>query len=104
MVEIDISDIVVAPLKSRKDAEMERAYTALMKPLNVANIVPRKHVMVNEVSEVLKTPIRDEYKMELEFIPPVFHRCNAAEVAICNFKVPFISILAGVLANFPKDL
>ena len=60
MVEIDSSGILVDPTKIRKDAEMLRAYAALMKWLHIVNIVQRKHVMGNEVSEMLKTLIIEE--------------------------------------------
>ena len=104
MVEIDSSGILVDPKKSRKDAEMLRAYASLMKRLHVANIVPRKHIIDNEVSEMLKTLIREEYNMELELVPPGSHRRNAAELAIQNFKAYFISILVGVVDDSPNDL
>ena len=104
MIEIDSSGILVEPMKSRKYAGMLRAYSALMKQLHVVNIFPRKHVMDNEVSEMMKILIREEYKMELKLVPPGPHRCNASEVAIRNFKAHFISILSGVADEFPKDL
>ena len=53
MVEIDSSGILVEPMKSRKDGEMTRAYGALMDRLRRANIVPKKHVLDNEVSEAM---------------------------------------------------
>ena len=49
-----------------------------MKRLHIVNIVPRKHVVDNEVSEIMKTLIIEEYKMELELVPPGDHRRNAA--------------------------
>jgi len=104
MVDIDSSGIIVEPMKSRKDAEMTRAYQALMKRLRRANITPKKHVLDNEVSEAMKTLIRDEYKMQLELVPPGCHRRNAAEVAIRNFKAHFLSILAGTADDFPNNL
>ena len=60
MLEIDRSVIRVDPMKSRKYVKMLQVYAALMKRLHVVNIVPRKHVMDNEVSEMLKTLIREE--------------------------------------------
>ena len=60
--------------------------------------------MDNEVSEILRNLIREEYKIELELVPPGAHIRNAAEVAIQNFKAHFISILTGVVDDFPKDL
>ena len=104
MVDIDSSGILVEPLKSRKDAELTRAYRALMIRLQRAGIAPKKHVLDNEISEAMKNLIRDEYKMELELVPPGCHRRNAAEVAIRNFKSHFLSILAGVADDFPMQL
>jgi hypothetical protein len=51
MVEIDSNTILVKPMKNRKDAEMIRAYNALLLQLNWVGIVPKKHVLDNEVSE-----------------------------------------------------
>ena len=89
MVEIDSNAILVEPLKSRKDPELTRAYRKLMMRLKQAGIVPKKHVLDNEVSEAMKEVIRTEYQMEMELVPPGCHRRNAAEVAIRNFKTHF---------------
>jgi len=40
----------------------------------------------------------------LELVPPGCHHCNAAEVAISNFKAHFLSILAGVAGDFSPSL
>ena len=50
----------------------------------------------------MKNLIRSQYQLEL--VPPGCHRRNAAEVAIRNFKAYFLSILAGVSDDFPKQL
>ena len=92
-------------MKSRKDAEMIRAYQSLLRRLQRAGITPRKHVLDNEVSESMKELIRAQHNiMELEMVPPGCHRRNAAKVAIRNFKAHFLSILAGVADDFPKNL
>jgi len=104
MVHIDSNAILVEPIKSRKDAEMIRAYNALMLRLTRAGIMPAKHVLDNEVSENMKDHIRDKYKLTLELVPPGCHRRNAAEVAIRNFKSHFLSVLAGVSDDFPPSL
>ena len=52
----------------------------------------------------MKDHIQDECKVKLELVPPGCHRCNAAEVAIRNFKSHFLSVLAGVADNFPPSL
>lgn len=104
MVDIDSNCIFVEPMKSRKDDEMQRAYRKLMTRLKRAGVVPKKHVMDNEVSESMKDMIRDDYKLTLELVPPGMHRRNAAEVAIRNFKAHFLSILAGTADDFPLSL
>jgi hypothetical protein len=40
----------------------------------------------------------------MELVPPGCHRQNAAEIAICNFKLHFLSVLAGVADDFPQNL
>jgi hypothetical protein len=104
MVEIDSSAILVAPLKNRTDAELTRAYASLMQRLHHAGIRPKKHVLDNEISSAMKKLITEKYQMQYELVPPGCHRRNAAEVAIRNFKAHFISILAGVSADFPMKL
>jgi hypothetical protein len=83
---------------------MIRAYNALLLRLRRANIIPKKHVLDNEISDSMKNLIRDEHRMQLELVPPGCHRRNAAEVAIRNFKAHFLSVLAGVSPDFPLQL
>ena len=104
LVEIDSNAILVEPMKSRKDAEMIRAYTVLLTRLKRAGIIPKKYILDNEISENMKNIIRDECKIQLELVPPGCHRRNAAEVAIRNFKSHFLSVLAGVADDFPLHL
>jgi hypothetical protein len=49
LVEIDSNTILVEPMKSRKNAEMIRAYNALLLRLKRAGIIPKKHVLDNKV-------------------------------------------------------
>jgi hypothetical protein len=104
MVEINSNAILVEPMNSRKDEEMIRAYNALLLRLKHAGIVPKKHILDNEVSENMKNHIHDTCKFNIELVPLGCHQCNAAEVAIRNFKAHFLSILAGVADNFPPSL
>ena len=69
-----------------------------------AGILPKKHVLDNEVSEAMKDVIREEYQMEMELVAPGCHRRKAAEVAIRNFKAHFLSVLAGTANDFPLSL
>ncbi len=104
MVEIDSNAILVEPMKSRKDEEMIRAYNALLLRLKRAGIVPKKHVLDNKVSDNMKNHIHNMCKFDMELVPLGCHQRNAAEVAICNFKAHFLSVLAGVANNFPPSL
>jgi hypothetical protein len=104
MVEINSNAILIEPMKSRKDEEMIHAYNALLLRLKQAGIVPKKHILDNEVSENMKNHIRDTCKFDMELVPPGCHQCNAAKVAIRNFKAHFLSVLAGVANNFPPSL
>ncbi len=49
LVEINSNAILVEPMKSRKDAEIILAYNALLLRLKRAGIIPKKHVLDNEV-------------------------------------------------------
>ena len=73
MVEIDRNIILVEPLKSRKDPDLARAYTSMMLRPKRAGTLPKKHILDNEVSEAMKRVIKEEYNMEMELVPPVYH-------------------------------
>jgi hypothetical protein len=104
LVKIDSNAILVEPMKSRKDAEMIQACNALLLRLKRACIIPKKHVLDNEVLENMKNHICNTCKMNMELVPPGCHRQNAAELAIRNFKSHFLSVLAGVANDFPTNL
>jgi hypothetical protein len=72
--------------------------------LKRADIIPKKHVLDNKVSENMKNHIHDTCKFEMEVVPPGCHQPNAAEVAIRNFKAHFLSVLTGAANNFPPSL
>jgi hypothetical protein len=69
MVEIDSSAILVEPIKNHKDAELTRAYEKLLACLKQAGVIPRKHVLDNEVSTTMKDLIRNKYHMEYTCAP-----------------------------------
>ncbi len=51
MVGINSNAILVKPMKNCKDAKMIRAYNTLLLQLKQAGIVPKKHVLDDEVSK-----------------------------------------------------
>jgi hypothetical protein len=82
-------------MKNCKDTKMIRAYNTLLLQLKWANIVPKKHVLNNEVSENMKNHIRGMCKLDMELVSPGCHRRNTAKVAIRNFIAHFLCILVG---------
>ena len=104
MVDINRNAILVEPIKSRKDVDLTQAYQTIILRLRRAVIIPRKHILYNEVLEALKTIIQDEYKMQIELVPPGTHRRNVAEVVIINFKAHLLSVLAVTSQDLPPSL
>ncbi len=79
-VELGSSAILVEPIKDRSSEELNQAYLHFLGRVKATGMHPKKHIMDNEVSEVLNNTILDNFKLELE--PPGCHRRNMAEVAI----------------------
>lgn len=104
LVEIVSNAILVEPMKSWHNTEMIRTYDALVKHLKNANIHPQKHVLDNEISANIKKHITKHHKFNMELVPPGNHCCNAAKVAIQNFKWHFLSVLTGTAESFPMYL
>ena len=102
LVEIDSNAILVEPMNSKNDAEMQRAYLHLLQRLKRQGVQVKKHILDNECSESMKELIRETCKLEL--VPPGCHRRNIAEVAIKTFKQHFTSVLTGTAATFPLGL
>ena len=59
MMEIDSNTILIEPIKNRKDGELTQKYRAMILRLRHTGMIPRKHILENEVSEALKTIIQD---------------------------------------------
>ncbi len=87
-VELDSIAILVEPIKDRSSEELKQAYLHLLGRVKTAGVQPQKHIMDDEVSEVLKGMIQD--KCNLELVPPGCHQQNVAELAIKKFKEHFI--------------
>jgi len=104
MVKIDSNAILVEPMKNRKEEEMIRAYDALLAQLRQAGSTPQKHILDNKVSNNMKHHIQVTCNLVMELVPPGCHCLNSAEVAICNFKTHFLSVLAVVAEDFPENL
>jgi hypothetical protein len=62
MVEVDSNAILLKPMKSCQDNEMHRAYDKLVSRLLWCGVQPKKHVLDNEISDIMKNHIKDTYK------------------------------------------
>ena len=61
-------------------------------------------ILDNEASEQYMQSIKNKWNAKYQLVPPHTHRSNAVEQAICTFKAHFLSILAGVAPDFPRNL
>jgi hypothetical protein len=50
--------------------DWDKSYRVLMTRLQQAGIVPKKHILDKEVSEAMKTIIKDKYKMAMDRLSP----------------------------------
>ncbi|KAL7528185.1 hypothetical protein ACHAWF_002466 [Thalassiosira exigua] len=81
MVEIDSSYILVAPMKTKQATEMVEIYLSLLDRVKQVDINPKKHVLENEVSEMLQQAVQEECKLEL--VPPGFN----SRMLMCQSRV-----------------
>ncbi len=72
LVEIDSGAILVETMRNRSAGEQCRAYQVLLDRLHQCKIYPKKHILINEISEEFKTVIKLN-KMEHELVPPHNH-------------------------------
>ena len=61
-------------------------------------------ILDNEASAEYKTLMTETWKVDYQLVPPDNHRHNAAEREIRTFKAYFLSILAGIAYDFPRNL
>ena len=72
----------------------------MMLRLKRAEILQRKPIIDNEVSNITKNATRYGYSMEMKLVSSGCHRKNVAEAATRNFKVSFLSFLTGIAEDF----
>ena len=68
MCEMDSNSILSEAMKDRTAGEMVRAYQKLLKKLRLAGMVPKKHVLDNEMSNEFKDAVRMN-EMEYKLVP-----------------------------------
>ena len=100
LADVDTDLIHAVPIKSRKSAELIRAFEESYDTLVECGFEPVLHRIDHETSKDLIKTIQ-ERKLHYEIMPPANHRQNPAERAIQTYKSHFISIINGLDDSFP---
>ena len=100
----DANLILVEPFRSRKDKHCLLAYDKLMRRIHDNKLTIDLQIIDNEASAEYKRAIKEKWNANYQLVPPNRHQINAAERAICTFNTHFISILANVAPDFPRNL
>lgn len=103
LYDYDSNAIMVAPMKSRTETELVRAYKSMFDQLVRRGLKPTLQKLDNEAPAGLKQFLQ-ENEVGYQLVPPHVHRRNAAERAISTFKDHFIAGLASTDKDFPMHL
>ena len=75
-----------------------------MQRLTDNKLIVYLQILDNEASTEYKRAIKTKWNANYQLVPPNTHRSNTAERTIRTFKAHFLSILAGVAPDFPRNL
>ena len=98
----DPNSILILLIKSREEKEFLRVHDVVIEYLEVRGLKPSIQRLDNEASKAYKHQIQN-HNVQYQLTPEKIHRRNIAERAIQTFKNHFITILAGVNSQFPKN-
>ena len=79
-------------------------YNKIIQRLTDNKLIVDLQILDNKASAEYKRAIKTKWNDNYQLVPPNTHRRNAAERAIRTFKAHFLSILAGVAPDFPRNL
>ena len=96
--------ILMVPFKTRKDTNSLKEYDKIMQRLSDHKLTVDLQIIDNEASVEYKRVIKKKWKINYQLVPPNTYLSNAVEQAICTIKAHFISILAGVAPDLPRNL
>ena len=96
--------ILVAPFKIIKYQHRIAAYNSIIQRPKNRSLTIGLQFLDNEASQNYKTTIKDKWGMDFQLIHTGIHRRNAAEQPIRFFKAHFLSVLLGVVPEFPQFL
>ena len=74
-----------------------------MQRLNDNKLIVDIQILDNKASAEYKRAMKTKCNANYQLVPPNTHQSNADERAIRTFKAHFLSILAGVAPNSPKQ-
>ena len=100
----DANLILAEPFASRKDTYRLLAYDKIMQMLSINKLIVDLQLLDNEASAEYKRATTKKWNANYQLVPPNTHQSNADKRAICTFKAHFISILAGVAPDSPRNL
>ena len=80
------------------------AYDKIMQWLRNYKLIVNVQILDNEASAEYKWSITKRWNTNYQLVPPNTHQSNVSEGAIRTFKAHFLSILAGVATDIPKNL
>ena len=100
----DANRILAKPFSSRKETHRLLAYENIMQQLTDNRLMVDLQILDKKASAEYKRAIKTKWNANYQLVPPNIHRSNAAERAIRTFKAHFLSILAGVAPDLPRNL
>ena len=99
----DANLILAEPFASRKYKHRLLAYDKIIPRLLNNKITVDLEILDNEASAEYKRAITEKWNAKYQLLPPNTHQINADELSIRTFKAHFLSILAGVAPDFPRN-
>ena len=100
----DANLILAEPFSSIKDTHRLLAYNKIMQRLTKNKLSVDLQILDNEASAEYKRAIKTKWNANYQLVPHNTHRSNVYERAIRTFKAHFLSSLAGVATDFPRNL
>ena len=100
----DTNLILSKPFPERKDTHRLLAYNKIIQRLTDNKLSVYLQILDNEASTEYKRSIKTKWNAKYKLVPPHTHQSNSAERTIHTFKAHFLSILAGVAPDFPRNL
>jgi hypothetical protein len=103
LYDYDSNSVLSAPIKSRGDKEIVRAFDFLIQSLILRGLKPHLQRLDNQASLALRNYLTQQ-GITYQLAPPHIHRRNNAERAIQTFKNHVIAGLCSVDPTFPLKL